>query len=193
MDESGVPTLADRDVLRLVRKGHVDYFRILVDRYQSRVFSIGMRFLRNREDALDFSQEVFLKAFDALPGFRGEKRGGSFGGWLTTIAYRHGINSVKRRTTYISLAEDFEPAGGISPEADRFSRRIKDVLAEAAAGLAEGQRMCIDLAFFYGLRYGEISEITGIPVNTVKSHIFRGKKLLKEKLLGTEAEDYHDL
>ena len=195
MNEGRAGALADREVIRLVRKGHVDYFRILIDRYQSRIYSIGIRFLKNREDALDFTQEVFLKDFEALPGFRGasSSQKGSFAGWITRIAYRYGINTVKRRKIYVSMAEGYEPSGKSNPEEDHLRKNISAALKDAVRGLSAGQKMCIDLSFFYGLTYGEISEVTGISENTVKSHIFRAKKILKKRLRGTEAEDYNDL
>ncbi|MBN2048871.1 MAG: sigma-70 family RNA polymerase sigma factor [Spirochaetales bacterium] len=195
MNEAGPPPLSDKAVVRLVRKGHKEYFRFLVDRYQSRVFAVGMRFLRNKEDARDFTQDVFLKAYEALPGFRGGMGTGStsFASWITRIAWRQGINVVQRRKVSVSLEEAWEPVTREGPESEHLRRGILEALREASRGLTSLQVSCLELSFFYGLKYREISEITEVPVNTVKSHVFRAKKLLKEKLRGTEAEGYHEL
>jgi RNA polymerase sigma-70 factor (ECF subfamily) len=142
---------------------------------------MGMSFFRNADDASDFTQEVFLKIFRNLSQFEGRSR---FSTWLYKIAYNTAINGVTRKKDYQSLAED-----DIVPDNDTPERRLlrdlaRDAVSEAVRELPERFRVCIDLFFFYGRSYQEIEMITGYPVNTIKSHVFRAKKLLRDKLAG---------
>ena len=83
----------DEDIVESVLYGDIESYEELLDRYQNKIFSIGMRFFKNRDDAHDFAQDVFIKAFESLSTYRG---GAPFRFWLTKIAYNHGINSKSK-------------------------------------------------------------------------------------------------
>lgn len=171
--------LRDEDVIDLVLEGDTEAFSILVRRHRSRVERLGMSFFHDAEEAADFSQDVFLKAYTALGSFKGKS---AFSTWLLRIAYNTAINAKQRRRESVALdADDCLPG---DPGADEAHARDETVRAvrEAMAGLPPRQAVCIELYFGYDLKYAEISEITGFPVNTIKSHVFRAKKLLRERL-----------
>jgi RNA polymerase sigma-70 factor (ECF subfamily) len=185
--EDGVP---DEIIISRVLHGRTCEFRTLIERYQQRIYSLGMQFFRNAEDASDFVQEVFIRAYRKLQSFRGESR---FYTWLMRVAYNHGVNSLKRAKTYVSLADESIRDESRTPERQRFAEEAREALRKALTELPEKYVVCIDLYFFYDLSHEEISRVTGFPVNTIKSHVFRGKKLLREALKGTAAEDYHEM
>lgn len=189
---SSVPagSWTDEKIVREILKGEPGLFRVLVSRHQGRIFAVGMRFCRNREDARDFVQDVFLRAFNSLESFRGESR---FASWLAKIAYNHGINTVRGRREYESLVEEYAGGGWPGPETALVRKEIRTALAKAVGGLPERYRLCLDLYFFFGLTHQEIRELTGFPVNTIKSHVFRAKQLLRDALRGTIAEEYDEL
>jgi RNA polymerase sigma-70 factor (ECF subfamily) len=162
-----------------ILSGQKDLFRFLVRRYQRAVYGMGLGFFRNGEDASDFTQEVFLKAFRSLACFEGRSR---FSTWLYKIAYNTAINSVNRRKDFHSLAEDELVSAGENPERDLIRAAAREAVFEAVRELPERYRICVDLFFFYDRSYQEIEVITGYPVNTIKSHVFRAKKLLRERL-----------
>jgi len=165
-----------------ITAGQTDLFRLLVGRYQQPVYGMGLSFFRNAEDASDFSQEVFLKVYRSLSRFQGRSR---FSTWLYKIAYNTAVNGVNRRKEYRSLAEaEFEPIDGDTPERLMIRQAAREAVLASLQELPERYRVCIDMFFFYDCSYREIEEITGFPVNTVKSHVFRAKKLLREKLKG---------
>jgi RNA polymerase sigma-70 factor (ECF subfamily) len=172
----------DRMIVAQVVAGHKEEFRLLVRRYERAVFGMGLSFFRNRDDAADFTQDVFLKTFRSLGRFEGRSR---FSTWLYKIAYNTAVNSLKRNREYRSLAEGDMPVDNHTPERDLLRSVVKDAITEAVTGLPERYRLCVDLYFFYDRSYQEIETITGFPINTVKSHVFRAKKLLRGKL-----EDY---
>jgi len=172
----------DQLVVSQILSGQKDLFRLLVRRHEKAVYGMGFSFFRNSEDASDFTQEVFLKAYRNLSSFEGRSR---FSTWLYKIAYNTAINEVNRRKEYYSLAEeDFNKlvSSDDTPERDALRGAAREAVQAALKELPERFRVCVDLFFFYDRSYLEIEAITGIPVNTIKSHVFRAKNLLREKL-----------
>jgi RNA polymerase sigma-70 factor (ECF subfamily) len=140
---------------------------------------MGLSFFHNREDAADFTQDVFLKAYRNLARFRGHAR---FSTWLYRIAYNTAVNGVTRKKEYRSLAEEEIPRDERTPEGLTIREAARTAVQKAVAELPEKYRVCVDLFFFYDRSIKEIGEITGFPENTVKSHVFRAKKLLRNQL-----------
>jgi RNA polymerase sigma-70 factor (ECF subfamily) len=176
----------DRMIVTQIISGQKELFRLLVKRHERAVYGMGMSFFCNVEDASDFTQEVFLKTFRNLSRFEGRSR---FSTWLYKIAYNTAVNSFTRKKEYQSLAEEEMVRNNIASNNDTPERKLlkglaRDAVLEAIFGLPERFRVCVDLFFFYDRSYQEIEAITGFPVNTVKSHVFRAKKILREKLAG---------
>ena len=174
--------LSDHLIVSQIVSGQKDLFRLLVRQHEKAVYGMGISFFRNPDDAFDFTQEVFLKAYRSLSMFEGRSR---FSTWLYKIAYNTALNEANRRKEYHSLAE--EDAGRLvnqeeTPEWHTIRNAAKDAVRHAINELPERFRICIDLFFFYDRSYQEIEAITGIPVNTAKSHIFRAKMILRDKL-----------
>jgi RNA polymerase sigma-70 factor (ECF subfamily) len=171
----------DRLIISQILSGQKELFRFLVKRHEQAVYGMGLSFFRNPEDASDFSQDVFLKVYRGLSHFEGNSR---FSTWLYKIAYNTAVNGVTRRKEYRSLAEEEFAYGGDTPERKLVREALREAVITAVGELPERYRICVDLFFFYDRTYQEIEAITGFPVNTVKSHVFRAKKLLREKLSG---------
>ncbi|MDR3301826.1 MAG: sigma-70 family RNA polymerase sigma factor [Spirochaetaceae bacterium] len=172
--------LDDKIIVERVLGGECELYRLLVERHQRQVNALGMSFLRNKDDAADFSQDVFFKAFHSLEQFEGAAR---FSTWLYRIAYNTALNKVSRRKEYMSLAENYEgESSTLTPEEESVKEAVRQAVRQAVSELPEKYRLCIDLFFFYDRSYEEIEAITGDPVGTIKSHVFRAKKILREKL-----------
>jgi len=171
----------DQTIAAQVVSGQRELFRLLVKRHERAVYGMGMSFFRNTEDAADFTQEVFLKTFRNLSRFEGRAR---FSTWLFKIAYNTAINSVTRKKEYQSLTEEEIASNTDTPERNLLKRLARDAVLEAIKTLPERFKLCVDLFFFYDRSYQEIELITGYPVNTIKSHVFRAKKILRDKLKG---------
>ena len=169
----------DIHILDQILAGEKELFRLLVKRYEPAVYGMGIGFLRNREDASDFTQEVFFKLYRSLSQFEGRSR---FSTWLYKIAYNTALNSIKRKKEYASLAEEDIVVDKDTPERSTLRKLIREAVLDGVKGLPERFRICVDLFFFYDRSLKEMEIITGIPVNTIKSHIFRAKKLLRDKL-----------
>jgi RNA polymerase sigma-70 factor (ECF subfamily) len=169
----------DRVIAAQIISGQKELFRLLIKKHERAVYGMGMSFFHNVEDASDFTQEVFLKVFSNLSRFEGRSR---FSTWLYRIAYNTAVNSVTRIKEYQSLAEDEIKSDNDTPERLLLRNLACDAVLEAVIELADRFRVCVDLFFFYDRSYEEIEAITGYPVNTIKSHVFRAKKMLRERL-----------
>ena len=170
----------DLIVCRIVKNGNTEAFRILIEKYQTKIFNLGFSFFKNVDDAEDFVQDVMVKAYTKLDTFRAKSK---FSTWLISIAYNTAINSSKKKRNYTSFAENYDCASMIkTPEQQYMEKEMLKAVKEAICFLPENYKVCIDLYFFYDMPYAEISEITKLPINTIKSNVFRAKKILKEKL-----------
>ncbi len=170
----------DASLIKTSLAGDSKSFARLMSFYKRRIHAIGISFFKNETDAEDFMQEVFIKVYTKLETFRGES---SFSTWITAIAYTTAINAKNRRKEYLPLANEEEIKDlDYSPEKKEIRRITAMSIREAIKELPETAAQCIELYFFYEQSHAEISRITGLPINTIKSHIFRAKKILKEKL-----------
>ena len=171
----------DSKLVREVLSGNTSAFAELMSLYKKRIEALGMSFFKNPADTEDFAQDVFLKAYTKLDSFRGESL---FSTWLTRMAYNTAINAVNRRSEYVSIVdESLLPDNGLTPEEKELRLLTMEAVRESLKELPDKYKIVLDLYFFYDNSYTEISEITSLAENTVKSHIFRAKKLLREKIV----------
>ena len=178
----------DSKLVREVLSGDSSAFAELMSLYKKRVESLGMSFFKNAADAEDFAQDVFLKAYTKLDSFRGESL---FSTWLTRMAYNTAINAVNRRPEYVSIADEtLLPDNSLTPEEKELKSLTMETVRECLKELPDKYKIVLDLYFFYDNSYAEISEITSLAENTVKSHIFRAKKLLRDKIIAKGLVEY---
>ncbi|MEM7165712.1 MAG: sigma-70 family RNA polymerase sigma factor [Planctomycetota bacterium] len=165
--------------------GQSSGFENIFRKYQQRIYGVLYGILRNREDALEGAQEVFVKVYRALERFDPQAR---FYTWLHRIAVNHGIDQTRRRKTRKEqlIADEplLPPASETSqsPTGETQRREIVDRLEEALASLSEEHRSVFLLYSYEGLAYAEIAEIVDVPVGTVMSRLFYARKKLKERL-----------
>ena len=173
-----------------VMSGDVEAFAGIVRRNQHRLVAFGRRFFRNLADIEDFVQEVFLQAFRRLDTYRGESR---FSSWLLSIAYHLAIRQMHRAPDYSSLEVDDITDSRHNPEQITLRRESGRIIVEAMRSLPDKFATCLDLFFFFGQTYAEISDTTGHPVNTVRSHIRRAKEMLRLSLTDDLSEGCYGL
>ena len=190
----------DQQLVERVQRGDKRAFDLLVNKYQRKLGRLLSRFIRDPGEVEDVTQEAFIKAYRALPGFRGDS---AFYTWL----YRIGINTAKnhlvamggRAPTSTDLdAEQDESTEGAeqlrdlnTPENQMMSRQVGDTVNQALLDLPEELRTAITLREVEGLSYEEIAEVMQCPVGTVRSRIFRAREAVAEKLrplLGTSKD-----
>lgn len=182
--------ISDQQLVERVQRGDKNAFNLLVLKYQSKVISLISRYVRNQADVTDVAQEAFIKAYRALPNFRGES---AFYTWLYRIAVNTAKNylvSQGRRAPANDVdAEDAEYYEGsdalkefASPERLMLSDEIKKVIFETLETLPEELRMAISLRELDGMSYEDIAIVMDCPVGTVRSRIFRAREAIDKKL-----------
>lgn len=170
----------DQLLIKEILSGNTALYAKLVAPYKKRIQALGAGFFHNESDVEDFLQDVLIKAFSNLSSFRGESL---FSTWLLRIAYTTALNTKNRRKEYESIADErILISSTDSPEENQLKKLTIEAVREAVKELPERYGECLDMYFFHDLSYDQIAEVTGLPVNTIKSHIFRAKKILRNKL-----------
>jgi len=180
----------DKELVRRIKKGDKQAFDLLFSRYQHKILNLVSRYLRDQQDVEDVTQEAFIKAFRALPRFRGES---AFYTWL----YRIAINTAKnhlvarsRRPPGVDVdVDDAEFMDGTdvlrdseSPEAALSRDQLAKVINATLSELPDDLRSAVTLREFDGLTYEQIAEIMDCPVGTVRSRIFRAREAIDQRI-----------
>ncbi len=178
--------LAERDdgalVELAIHRSDQRAFAELLRRHQSKVRGLLLRLAGDRTLADDLAQEAFLRAYRGLVGFEGRAR---FSTWLYRIAYNVYLNHRARVREHAALPEGFE-SGTAAPESSMSASRadLRRDLESAITTLPERYRAVVMLYYLEDVSYPEIAEILDIPLGTVKTHLHRAKRLLREQMLG---------
>ncbi len=175
-------TLSESEVIKQVKKGNREAYQVIVERYMQRAYYIALGFVRNSQDAMDISQESFIKAFRKIKRFDSEK---SFFPWFYKLLKNLCLDHIKRRSRVREIPLD--EARILNEE--REDREMKEILWRGIEGLSFEQKEVIILRYFQQFSYQEIAEITAKPVGTVMSSLYYAKKRLKkaiEKFLSPE-------
>jgi RNA polymerase sigma-70 factor (ECF subfamily) len=181
---------SDLALVERVQRGDKAAFDVLVLRYQHKVLKLVMRYIRDAMEAEDVTQEAFIKAYRALPGFRGDS---AFYTWLYRIAIntaKNALVSSKRRPVDYDLdlqdPDQYELQArlkdGETPEHLVLTEEIRETVNAAMAELPEDLRTAIVLREIDGLSYEEIATAMDCPVGTVRSRIFRAREAIDRKL-----------
>ena len=182
--------LLDEQLVERVQRGDKAAFNLLVKKYQQKVVNLVARYVNNPGDVPDVAQEAFIKAYRALPTFRGES---AFYTWLYRIAVntaKNYLTSQGRRPPSSDVeADEAESYGGgealqevSTPENLALTDEIKRTVFSTIEALPEDLRTAITLRELEGLSYEEIAEIMDCPVGTVRSRIFRARDAIDKKL-----------
>lgn len=182
--------LSDKQLVERVKRGDQRAYDMLVLKYQHKIFGLISRYVKDSDEIQDVAQEAFIKAYRALPKFRGES---AFYTWLYRIAINTAKNylvSRSRRPPSIDVdvgdAEFYDGADGLrdtdNPENVLFGDELKAVVDTAIQALPEDLRTALTLREFDGLSYEDIADVMDCPVGTVRSRIFRAREAVDEKV-----------
>ena len=174
----------DRSLTKLAAQGDQDAFGKLVQLHQSAVFNVAYRMLGNKGDAEDITQETFIRAYKAFHSFDVDR---PIRPWLKKIVTNLCLNRIKAHRPTLSLENGLpppkEPKPG--PEAQTAKRERDAQVRAAILSLPPRYRAAIELRHFQDLSYEEIAETLEKPLSTVKSDLFRARKMLAERLKET--------
>jgi len=180
----------DKELVKRVQRGDQAAFDLLFARYQSKILNLISRYVRDSEEVRDVAQEAFIKAYRALPRFRGES---AFYTWLYRIAINTAKNHLVARSRRPPSADvDIEDADyrddadnlrdSENPESALSRDQLKAAIDQALIDLPDDLRSALTLREFDGLSYEQIAEILDCPVGTVRSRIFRAREFVDERM-----------
>jgi RNA polymerase sigma-70 factor, ECF subfamily len=181
-------TLTDDELVARSVGGDAESFNQLILRWERPIYALAYRVIGREEDARDVCQETFLRAFRALPGFKGQAK---FSSWLYRIALNLCRDWIRRqrRAPVMQMPEGIEPgdllaeSGPVESIEDLVGRRqLSSVVEEAMALLPEEQRTAIILKEYHGMTFQEIADMQGCPLSTVKTRLYQGLTVLRRHL-----------
>jgi len=168
------------------KKGNQDSFAQLVQQHQRRVFNLVFRMLQQYEEANEVTQETFLAAWQGLPSFRGDAR---FSTWLYRIAYNCALKQLEQRKRDRAIQVELQTEEMVASstqeqrvDAEIESRARQALVHEQLANLPAKYRIVLVLRHLQDMTYEEMAEILTMPIGTIKTHLFRARNLLKERL-----------
>ena len=178
----------DEELVARSMDGDVDSFNQLVLRWERPIYALAYRVIGRDEDARDVAQETFLRAFRALPGFKGQAK---FSSWLYRIALNLCRDWIRRkkRTPIVDMPEGVDvielaaEQGPVESIEDLVARReLSAIVEEAMSELSEEQRTAIILKEYHGMTFQEIADMQGCPLSTVKTRLYQGLSQLRRQL-----------
>ena len=174
------------------KQGDQDAFAQLVHRYQRRVFNLVFRMLQQYEEANEITQETFLAAWQGLPSFRGDAR---FPTWLYRIAYNCSLKQLEQRKRDQALQSAMQAEqllqhtnDDIRTDAQLEAHDRQALVQQHLSQLPAKYRIVLVLRHLQEMTYEEMAEILTVPIGTIKTHLFRARNLLKERLLAFDHE-----
>jgi RNA polymerase sigma-70 factor (ECF subfamily) len=185
---SGVMTWTDEELVARSRTGDMDSFNQLILRWERPIYALAYRVIGQEEDARDVAQETFLRAFRALPGFKGQAK---FSSWIYRIALNLCRDWIRRkkRTPVSQMPEDVDLSELAAEQGPTESveelvarRELSAVVEEAMALLPEEQRTAVILKEYHGMTFQEIADLQGCPLSTVKTRLYQGLSVLRKHL-----------
>ena len=180
--------LTDDELVARSIGGDAESFNELILRWERPIYALAYRVIGREEDARDVCQDTFLRAFRALPGFKGEAK---FSSWLYRIALNLCRDWIRRqrRAPVVQMPEGIEPTelaaerGPVESIEELVGRRqLSAVVEEAMSVLPEEQRTAIILKEYHGMTFQEIADMQGCPLSTVKTRLYQGLTVLRRYL-----------
>jgi RNA polymerase sigma-70 factor (ECF subfamily) len=179
--------MEENEVVKLAQQGDKEAFSVLVRNYQNKVFGLAINIVRNHETADDLAQEIFIKAYQALPRFRFQSE---FSTWLYQIAINHirdHLRKHKKEKNDLRLDEIPEISGEEKEASEQLANRQEEeyrkrLLREKLEEMPEKYRLILSLRDIQGLSYEEISKMLKLSAGTVDSRLHRARRLLRKKL-----------
>lgn len=182
----------DEQLVTASQEGDQQAFAQLVQRHQRRVFSLVYRMLQHYDETCEVTQEAFLAAWQGLPTFRGDAR---FSTWLYRIAYNCSLKQLEQRKRDLALQASIRseqamiPTGEQEPIDARLEVRARqEFVQEELSKLPAKYRIVLILRHLQDMSYEEMAESLKIPIGTIKTHLFRARNLLKERLEALDRE-----
>ncbi len=184
--------MLDEELIKSILKGNVEHYAYIIERHQTNLYRTAYHYTLHAEDARDVTQEIFIKAYNKLTDFR---HGSTFSTWLYRIAINHCIDWTRqKKPPHQEMANWDIYDDEDSPEDLYFRQEMATEVQEVIGSLPEIYKTILILFYYEDLNPQEIAEILDIPKRTVETRLFRGRKILKQKLqVAMSGGEYHGL
>lgn len=189
--------LSDDEVIKNIFGGEKRQFAELVDRYKDKAMTLAVRMVKNREDAEEIVQDAFLRAYRGLGKFQGNAM---FSTWMYRIVYNLCLTKIgkyRKDPDFVDIDDGEEiylaDEQAINPHTKLESKDLVALVRTIIDRMPEQYSSILSLFYFQELSYGEICEVTGLPLGTVKAHLFRARNMLQQKLAGELQHEYENV
>ena len=170
----------ERKLIRMIKAGDYQQYERLIMAYQKPLYVFIWRMVRDSDDARDICQDTFFKAYKKIRSFKEKSK---FSSWLFQIGYRKALDFLARKKRQRAVLHKMETQSLMASHEDEFTvRQAGSVIGQIIDGLHRNQRTALHLFYKEEMTYGEIAAVMKVPINTVKSHIHRGKEIIRDKV-----------
>jgi RNA polymerase sigma-70 factor (ECF subfamily) len=174
----------DKALVSEIINGNMNAFKLLIKQHERLVAHMVGRLIKNNEEHEEVCQDVFLKVFDKIKEFNFQSK---LSTWIATIAYRHGINALRKNKLHLTDLPDEENyhsnfVNQETPEEIFSEADLDGYVLKLIELLPPQYKLVLTLYHLQDMNYQEIGEVTGMPEGTVKNYLFRARTLLKEKV-----------
>lgn len=175
----------EHELIAKIATGNLHAFRLLVSKYERLVQHMVQRTIKDEEDVKDICQDVFIKVYKNLGRFKQQSK---LSTWIAQIAYTTSLDYLKstqqqhKQNSEVNSSH-YQIEGGPDPEQELNKKELRTFIVHQIDQLPDNYRLVVNLFHIDDYSYQEISEITGLSEGTIKSHLFRARKILKDKLV----------
>lgn len=179
--------ITDEEIVNLILKGNGHIFEEIVKRYDKKIYNIAFRFTGNKQDSLDITQEILLKAYNSLKKYNSKYK---FSSWILKITTNYCLDIKKKKEVEtISLDIAVTKGEALSAEKVFIDTEDKKLIDECIRNLPHDYKIIIELYHKQNLSYQEIADILKLPMTKVKNRLYRARIILKDKLKSLREEN----
>lgn len=170
----------ERELIQMIKAGNFRQYERLIVAYQKPLYVFIWRMVQDEDDAKDICQETFFKAYKKIRSFKEKSK---FSSWLFQIGYRNALDFIARKKQQRIVFDKMETQSQMASKEEEFEiRQVDSAIGKMIDGLQQNHRIALHLFYKEEMTYNEIASVMKIPINTVKSHIYRGKEIIRDKL-----------
>jgi RNA polymerase sigma-70 factor (ECF subfamily) len=170
----------ERVLIQIIKAGNYRQFERLISAYQKPLYIFIWRMVQDEDDAKDICQDTFFKAYKKIRSFKEKSK---FSSWLFQIGYRKALDFIAKKKRQQSALDKMETQSQMAENEREFEIKQADsAIGKVIDGLHQNHRTALHLFYKEEMTYKEIASVMKVPINTVKSHIHRGKEIIREKL-----------
>jgi RNA polymerase sigma-70 factor (ECF subfamily) len=170
----------ETELIQTIKAGNYRQFERLIEAYQRPLYVFIWRMVQDEDDAKDICQDTFFKAYKKIKSFKEKSK---FSSWLFQIGYRKALDFIAKKKRQRTVLDKMETQSQMAENEREFEiKQVDSAIGKIINGLQHNHRTALHLFYKEEMTYNEIASVMKVPINTVKSHIHRGKEIIRDKL-----------